>query len=366
MSEFRFPPLTVPKIRASSDAPPRGASNCAPAQMDSGVHPVAPQNGVPQTPRGPTAPGDDKAPPCNILPQHASRTNSRFLFLREIGGPVCLVPFLNSLIAANKLPNPSTHPHWGATLIIDQLVTLNSPIVLPAFFTLAGVGINGGGRLLFPKDMGGESALRVQPGGHIVIRDLPIEGAAIPTNAGGILLDDPTGNTHLERVRVYGFARFGIKGSGAFSIYLDHCQLDNNGTNVLIMGGANNWRIRDSHIRSAAGGWGVRVTEPLNDLLISGCRFESNTPGAIRLGGFVNASNATFGAIVFGNRFESNGGIGVQVDPGVQATRILGNVFSSDKIVPSVTQKPVALGTQIGFNCSLVASDERLAAPLVP
>ena len=106
----------------------------------------------------PSRPLRPRACLANVFPVSASHTNDRFLFLREIGGPNCLKEFLDSVI----LSGPKS-PHWGGTLIIDQRVVLGVQLRIPDGFTLAGVGINGGGRLVFKNSLSGKPSTALVP-----------------------------------------------------------------------------------------------------------------------------------------------------------------------------------------------------------
>ena len=281
-------------------------------------------------------------------------------------------PFLKSLIAANEQGDTS-HPHWGCTLVIDQKVELFETLELPAHFTLAGLGINGAGQLIFPGNLGGQPAIIMQSkvagglAGHTTIRDLSIQASPIADGA-GLWLSEPTiGHVDVQRVYVYGF-NIGVAGDNIQRVRLSDCVVDGNRTNVILGANCHGWRIRGCHIRSAISGWGVNAWGPLADLLVEGCRFESNTPGAIRLGPFLGDGSGIFGAVILGNRFESNldekglSGTGVLVGSGVRSTRILFNTFSTDMIKPVAAKASAQFDTQIGLNASLVAQDEALVA----
>ncbi len=96
--------------------------------------------------------------------------NTHFYFLSEIedliGGCQNLPCFLKA-IANTKYSN--------ATLIIDKVCHLCEPLVIPSRFTLAGVGIDGEGKLTFDNLPDGVSAIRLDKAAtNITIRDLAI------------------------------------------------------------------------------------------------------------------------------------------------------------------------------------------------
>jgi len=357
---------------------------------------------------------------CHVFPLARVRTNDKFLFLREIGGPPCLKPFLDKMIA-----DGNTSPHWGGTLVIDQPVTLRTPIQIPATFTLAGVGINGRGRIMFEGDFGDTPAItfqEVDPDklfffGKSAIRDIMIKGPSVANNmrgikAGSVLYTDDKefgfrklGRLQFHRVHISGFGAYGIQGGlHTFTVLIDNCEIIGNGVNIQLIGQCNSWRIRDCIIVGATA-WGVDVGAEIDipgsplpdpqlgsfsDLLISGCRFADNKPGAIRvqpghnkhpelyegLGGL--RGNTSTGVFVFGNHFERNNGVAVRIvgalvkmgpkdpDPGkvvlvssLMGSRIISNFFEKGESVDSDQEDltgdaPDPLWTQIGFNVSRI------------
>jgi len=96
--------------------------------------------------------------------------NTHFYFLSEIedviGGCKNLPCFLKAVANTN---------YSNATLIIDKDCKLSEPLVIPSRFTLAGVGIDGAGRLIFDNLPDGVSAIRLDKvATNITIRDLSI------------------------------------------------------------------------------------------------------------------------------------------------------------------------------------------------
>ena len=312
---------------------------------------------------------------CAVPPPSGHSTNPRFIFLREIGSQ-CLKSFLDTVVIANA-KGYTNSPYWGGTLVVDQVVEMAVPLTLPAKFTLAGVGINGGGRLRF-RNLGGEPALRIQNvegyhSGYSVVRDLAIEGASGAEDAGGVRIDNPggAGNHFFDNVLIDGFAKFGVQGLGdSYSVHFANCIVRDNGTNFHLGANCNTWRLTDCIIQGGKA-WGVLIDAPLNDLVISGCRFQGNASGGIRI------AADTFGVMVIGNGFAENGGVGISVrsqDAMMQmralSTRIVGNIMlRAERIVDlwltgGLPAQPQS--TLVAFNAStyipldLTDSDERL------
>jgi hypothetical protein len=83
-----------------------------------------------------------------------------------IGGCKNLPCFLKAIANTN---------YSNATLIIDKDCHLSEPLVIPSRFTLAGVGIDGEGKLTFDNLPDGVSAIRLDKAAtNITIRDLAI------------------------------------------------------------------------------------------------------------------------------------------------------------------------------------------------
>ncbi|HEY9833830.1 MAG TPA: hypothetical protein V6D26_24985 [Stenomitos sp.] len=264
--------------------------------------------------------------------------NTHFYFLSEIedviGGCQNLPCFLKA-VAHTKYSN--------ATLIIDKDCNLSEPLVIPSRFTLAGVGIDGAGRLIFDNLPDGVSAIRLERSAtNITIRDLSIGRIGGGVNIG---IDVSRANkVFIRDVIVTGFFA-GIYGSRpntkAISVYIDRCSVFQNDYNIVMHRNAFHWRIRDC-ILNQAKCWGLLIfgkdNDPVpppednkawgNDYLISGCRFEGSGIGGALLG-----SDA---AMLMNNRFEQNGGvggIGVKIQPSAANTRMVSNVISSNKVL---------------------------------
>jgi len=313
-------------------------------------------------------------PPCPDFPWEDVATNNRYLFLKEIGGAnpaSCLRIFLESVIASG-----SSGDHWGGTLILDDIVTIDAPLTVPPGFTLAGVGMYGTGGLLVPKALSGPA---LTLGANSVLRDLRVENADLLAAANkpvGIHVRQ-TGPVYIDSVRVFGMSA-GILADGASSVIICNCSIDNNFRGIVLRGQSRHCRIRDSDIRTNRL-LGVDL-DAATDVVIQGCVIEGNgrfinlppdqfTQGGIRVG-------MSFGALIFGNRFESNGLNGftkaiahvikpTAPDPGGTAARFIGNLFSGDQFRPGELNdedpfkltdaiRPVAKRTQthIGFNSS--------------
>lgn len=264
--------------------------------------------------------------------------NTHFYFFSEIedviGGCKNLPCFLKAVANTN---------YSNATLIIDKDCNLSEPLVIPSRFTLAGVGIDGAGRLIFDNLPDGVSAIRLERSAtNITIRDLSIGRSGGGVNIG---IDVSRANkVFIRDIIVTGFFA-GIYGSRpntkAISVYIDRCSVFQNDYNIVMHRNAFHWRIRDC-ILNQAKCWGLLIfgkdNDPVpppennmvwgNDYLISGCRFEGSGIGGALLG-----SDA---AMLMNNRFEQNGGvggIGVKIQPSAANTRMVSNVISSNKVL---------------------------------
>lgn len=354
---------------------------------------------------------------CPKFPESNTSTNPKFLFLREIGVN-CLRGFLLGVAQAGP-----DGPHWGGTLVIDRLVTLTKPLQIPAFFTLAGVGMHGAGRLVFVGPF--EGPFKDQPAIHFqenndkvagaksCIRDLAIEGPGsqvlmrgLKVGSQQVVLDDKVtapramGRVQIHNVRVSGFGVYGVQGGmNTYTVLLDCCEFSDNKVNIQLVHQCNSWRIRDCII-SGATQWGIDIGfQPtidgdlqlgaVSDALIFGCRFEDNSPGAIRVRpgnndftGALNkpSVNTTSGVQVLGNSFERNS-VAVKIDDArallvadepdkgealfspLSGTRIVSNLFgdgesvvlpNEEKAVLNIPAPPqgdmIPLWTQLGFN----------------
>jgi len=356
--------------------PPRPACEPTPGALEPSCSTCFPCQDMGQEVRlDPPVVNDDKSPRCRVRSKSDTLTNPKYMFLREVGGPNCLKRFLDSVIAAGE-----HGPHWGATLVIDTEVPLNFPITIPAFFTLAGVGINGGGRLKFAGDFGGIPAVSFQAFSSVTgtIRDLAIIGPGAKSKLSGVkvgiiksvpdgMLNAPT-DFRLQRVRVSGFGVYGVQGGiNTSSVILDACQVLDNRVNIELVRGCDGWRIRDCIITGATE-WGVDVavtisiagvkhTGTVTDTLISGCRFEGNGTGAIRVQPG-DAKKPVFGVSIFGNGFVNNAGVALRVQPANAAVRFVANFLGpGEEIVLDSGQnlamgKPASHDVHIGFNAS--------------
>ena len=177
--------------------------------------------------------------PCPVPYPASHPPNDKYLFLHHIGGPTCLRSFLSSLILANKQGNKS-HRHWGCTLVIDEVVTLRDTLVLPANFTLAGVGPRASGVLFF-EDMVGQPAIVMQEkvdggfAGYTTIRDIGIDfNFNQPGNVPGPgVLIEGVSDIILQRVGVIGFSP-GVVGSAAPQVTIDSCLIHGNQGNIWL------------------------------------------------------------------------------------------------------------------------------------
>lgn len=252
---------------------------------------------------------------------------SPVLMACPLGQTQCL---LSSVGGCGALPGllAVNQPSWPVTLIVDQQCgPYTDTLTLPGRMTLAGVGRDGEGALLFTGLAAATPALAVAVGqGHIQIRDLLIRNIAPVRGGIGLRLDD-NHQMSLDSVRIDHFAT-GVSGVKSLSTLIHRSNISNNGTNLLLGAETNSWRVRDN-ILSQAGSWSVVVRGPNNDVLFDGNRLESNARGGFLL--------ASLGAVVSNNRLQLNGaGVGwrgIEVTPAARHSRLLHNYFSTDVIV---------------------------------
>ena len=316
--------------------------------------------------------------PCDIkpFPEADTLTNPKFVFLRELDGSPekCLQLFLAKVrdeIALAQIDPAVKTTHTGGTLVVDQPVTLKEPLEIPQFFTLAGVGMNGAGRIRFEGLFSGP-AITFQEndpvhgrfGGVSTIRDIAIEGPGLGVSMEGIKAGSQQfvnslgetskralGRFQFHRVRVKGFGTYGMQGGmNTYTVLVHDCEFVDNKVHIQLIFQCNSWRIRDC-IFSGATAWAVEAgveiavkgelkirPGQMDDLLLFGCRFERNAPGAILIRPGHNmgspmlvddpevpddlpkdtlnhpGQDTTSGVKVFGSHFLQNNGIAVKVE----------------------------------------------------
>ena len=344
---------------------------------------------------------------CRRFPvDPTSSTNDRFIFLSEIGVD-CLQQFLTKVHEETELGK-----YGGGTLIIDQPVTLTEPLRLPHHFTLAGVGIHGEGRIKFKGKFTGPAIVISEiekgiSGGKVILRDLAIEGPDVKNKMDGFKVgsvqfvsdliqfrDRALGRFQLQRVRISKFGGYGIQGGlHTYSVWIDDCELSDNGSNIQLVGACNTWRIRNCVIKNAAR-WGlevglivsiikeavINVKGALSDASIVGCKFEGNHEGAIVV--HTNAeldppAESSFGVFIVGNSFKNNNKTAVKVEQIHSGVRIVSNLFHPSEGISLPQGEGTLLGegesihplaTHLGFNVSLDSDPQfkalnRLSAP---
>jgi Periplasmic copper-binding protein (NosD) len=265
-----------------------------------------------------------------------SITSTRYFFWSDIsdhiGGADNLPCFL-SQIGGTMFGN--------STLVLDGAVVLNEPLILPSRFPLAGVGIEGEGRLSFPSLPAGAAGIQFAPGAvDVTIRDLAIGGPGMGDINAGIDLSGAS-EVYIRDVLISNFYA-GVYGArdttSAISVHLNRCEIFHNVYNIAIHRHAFHWRIRDCQLNGARC-WAIRIfgsaDDPVedsagagNDYLIAGCRIEGAGFGGVRTG-----ADST---ILMNNRFEQNGGeggIGILALPTATNTRLVSNYLASNAIV---------------------------------
>lgn len=282
-------------------------------------------------------------------------TSRRFYYLSEImppgigpNDPACgawLGCFLDQV--------PGT-VHDTATLVIDRQCVSHRTLVVPDRFVLAGVGLDGAGRLLFDLPDSAR-ALRFKAPAvvgsvsirHSQIRDLSI-GSLGCCGQAGIDLSNST-LVNVENVRVSGFA-FGIRGSASYFNTIEGSNLSNNGFGIVLGHDTTTWQMRENGI-SFSGLIGISFDPTTRASVVSGGVLESNPLGAIFLRGIGNVVQSTW----FETNGALNGGFAIRVPAAATNGRILTSLFSNNDILdlsPTTTRcYNTAVGPLIADNC---------------
>jgi hypothetical protein len=243
--------------------------------------------------------------------------------------------------------------HDTATLVIDRQCVSPRTLVIPDRFVLAGVGIDGAGRLLFNLPRSAR-ALRFKPPvgplvtiRHSQIRDLSIGNQSCCGQA-GIDLSNST-LVDIARVRVSDFA-FGIRGQHSYFNTIEGSNLSTNGFGIVQDNDTTTWQMRENII-SFSGLVGIAFHDTTRASVVSGGVLESNPLGAIFLRGTGNIVQSTW----FETNGAANGGFAVQVSAPAAHSRILTNLFSNNSILdpsPSTLRcYNTAVGPLIPDNC---------------
>ena len=261
-------------------------------------------------------------------------TSRRFYYLTEIlpGGigpnnPACgvwLGCFLDQVAGT---------VHDTATLVIDRQCVSPRTLVVPDRFVLAGVGLDGAGRLLFDLPTSAR-ALRFKPPvaepvpiRHSQIRDLSIGNLRCCGQA-GIDLSNST-LVNVENVRVSDFA-FGITGRASYFNTIEGSNLSTNGFGIVMGNDTTTWQMRENGI-SFSGLAGISFDTTTRASVVSGGVLESNPLGAIFLRGHGNVVQSTW----FEGNGMVNGGFAIRVSAAATNSRILTSMFSNNDILDS-------------------------------
>lgn len=243
--------------------------------------------------------------------------------------------------------------HDTATLVLDRQCVSRRTLVVPDRFVLAGVGLDGAGRLLFNLPSSAR-ALRFKPPvadpvviRHSQIRDLAI-GNQVCCGQVGIDLSNST-LVNIQNVRVSDFA-FGIAGRASYFNTIQGSNLSTNGVGIRQGFDTTTWQMRENTISfSRLAGIGFHATTRSG--VVSGGVLESNPFGAIFLRGAGNIVQSTW----FETNGALNGGFAIRVPPGAANNRILTSLFSNNNILnlsPSTLRcYNTAVGPLIADNC---------------
>lgn|GEM_PF-6253857 len=293
-------------------------------------------------------------PACPAIPAGGflGVTSRRFYYLSEIlpagigpNNPACgiwLGCFLDQVAGT---------VHDTATLVIDRQCVSPRTLVVPDRFVLAGVGIDGAGRLLFNLPNSAR-ALRFKPPGaipvpvrHAQIRDLSIGNLRCCGQA-GIDLSNST-LVDIARVRVSDFA-FGITGQHSYFNTVEGSNLSTNGFGIVLDNDTTTWQMRENVI-SFSGLAGIAFHTTTRASVVSGGVLESNPLGAIFLRGIGNIVQTTW----FETNGAANGLFAIRVSAAATNSRILTNLFSNNDILdpsPS-TLRCYNTGQLLADNC---------------
>jgi hypothetical protein len=214
-------------------------------------------------------------------------------------------------------------------VILDRLVKIEEPLILPRFFRLSGMGPQGQGILFYAR--ANDSAIRFvgpETTSAVVIDNLEIAGlwpGDSPGTSIGISMVD-IHHVYLDNVTIRGFD-VGILGRWSFYIHVRDSNVSLNRTyNYHLLDNANSWRITGG-ASSQSGVTAIRI-ETSNNTVIEGVAFESNQLGIY---------TSTESTHVFNNRFECRPAVpafcagaptGIHVDAGANLTTLIGNYYS--------------------------------------
>lgn len=295
-------------------------------------------------------------PACPAIPVGGfpGVTSRRFYYLSEIlppgigpNDPAC------GLWLGCFLDQVAGTVHDTATLVIDRQCVSRRTLVVPNRFVLAGVGLDGAGRLLFDLPSSARALRFKAPAGptveirHSQIRDLSIGNLGCCGQV-GIDLSHST-LVDIENVRVANFT-FGIAGHNSYFNTIEGSNLSNNGVGIRQGNDTTTWQMRENGISfSRWAGIGFHATTRAS--VVSGGVQESNGLAAIFLRGTGNIVQSTW----FETNGASNGGFAIRVSAAATNSRILTSLFSNNDILdpsPSTLRcYNTAVGPLIPDNC---------------
>lgn len=283
-------------------------------------------------------------------------TSQHFYYLTEIlpGGIGPNDPACGAWLGCFLDQVPGT-VHDTATLVIDRQCVSRRTLVIPNRYVLAGVGLDGGGRLLFDLPTSAR-ALRFAPpppaGPPVVIRHSQIRDLTIGNlNCCGQTGIDLSNSTlvNVERVRVSGFA-FGIAGRESYYNTIAGSNLSTNGFGIRQGFDTTTWQLRENGI-SFSGMAGMVFDGTTRSTVVSGGVMESNPLGAIFLNGIGNLVQSSW----FETNGAANGGFAIRISPGAADSRILTSLFSNNDILDASASTlrcyNTATGPLIPDNC---------------
>ncbi len=221
--------------------------------------------------------------------------------------------------------------HDHGTLVIDRECRVRRTLTLPDRYEIAGVGLDGAGRLTFELPNGAR-ALRFKPAApgvseirHTQIRDLVVGNL----NCCGQIGIDLSNSSlvSIDKVRLAGFA-VGIGGTVAYVNTISGSNLSNNGIAIRQGYDTTTWQMRENTI-SFSRLYGITFDTTTRASVVTGSVLESNPFGAVYFDGFGNTVQTTW--------FETNGAatglIAIRTPATASHAKVLTSLFSNNDIL---------------------------------
>lgn len=296
-------------------------------------------------------------PLCGVIPVGGfpNATSLGFYYLTEILPPgIGTTDPLCGAWLGCFLDNVAGTVHDNATLVIDRQCNVERTLVVPNRFVLAGVGMDGAGRLVFdlPDTVRALRFLPVAPPAlvdirHSEIRDLAI-GSAVCCGQSGI---DLSGSTlvDVDNVRVSGFA-IGINGNFSYANTIEGSNLSNNIIGIRQGFDTTTWQMRENAI-SFSRFTGVGFHQSTRGAVLSGGVIEGNLQSGVELRGTGNIVQNTW----FEGNGIVNGLVAIRIPAPAVNAKVLTSLFSNNDILDASASTlrcyNTAVGPLIADNC---------------